>query len=415
MAGSRDRQYRPRSGSDASRVEIAVIGAGPAGLTAAIALAAAGIDTALVSKRPARPDNRTTALLAGSVRALETLGVWESCRDQAAPLEAIRIIDDTRRLIRAPEVVFHAAEIGLEAFGHNIENQHLVAALDRRAANVPQLARIDQAAAAIEPQADHVRVRLADGSRIEARLVIGADGRRSLCRAAAGILTDAFDYGQAALTLNLRHTRPHAGVSTEFHTEGGPFTLVPLTGMRSSLVCVVSSREAERLGALPAPALTQEIERRAHFILGKIALETEPGIFPLGVETARSVSARRTALVGEAAHVLPPIGAQGLNLGLRDAATIAELAAAARQAGGDPGSMELLARYETSRRADVTTRAFAVDLLNRSLLSDFLPIQGIRGLGLYLVGRIGPLRRALMREGVAPTLAAPRLMRGEAL
>ncbi len=185
--------------------------------------------------------------------------------------------------------------------------------------------------------------------------------------------------------------------------------------MRSSLVCVVSSREAERLGALPEPALTQEIERRAHFILGKITLETEPGIFPLGVETARSVSARRTALVGEAAHVLPPIGAQGLNLGLRDAATIAELAAAARQAGGDPGSMELLARYETSRRADVTTRAFAVDLLNRSLLSDFLPIQGIRGLGLYLIDRVGPLRRALMREGIEPALAAPRLMRGETL
>src|SRR6266705_6302305 len=291
MAGSRGRRNHPRSGSQASRVEIAVIGAGPAGLTTAIALAAAGIETALVSKRPARSDNRTTALLAGSVRALETLGVWASCRHQAAPLEAIRIIDDTRRLIRAPEVVFHAAEIGLEAFGHNIENQHLVAALDRRAANLPQLARIDQAAAAIEPEADHVRVRVADGSRLKARLVIGADGRRSLCRAAAGILTDAFDYGQAALTLNLRHTGPHAGVSTEFPTESGPFTLVRLPGLRSSLCCVVGAREAERLGSLSAPALAREIERRAHSILGKIALETERGIFPLGVETARKISA----------------------------------------------------------------------------------------------------------------------------
>ena len=396
-------------------MEIVVIGAGPAGLTAAIALAAAGIETALVSKRPAHPDNRTTALLAGSVRALETLGVWASCRDQAAPLEAIRIIDDTRRLIRAPEVVFHAAEIGLEAFGHNIENHHLVAALDSRAASLPQLRRIDQAAAAIEVEADRVRVRLADESRLEARLVIGADGRRSLCRAVAGIITDAFDYGQTALTLNLRHTRPHAGASTEFHAESGPFTLVPLPGMRSSLVWVVGSREAERLGALPAPALAHEIECRAHSILGKIALETERGMFPLGVETARRVSAHRIALVGEAAHALPPIGAQGLNLGLRDAATIAELAATARHDGRDPGSAEVLTRYETARRADVTTRAVAVDLLNRSLLSDFLPIQGIRGLGLYLIDRIGPLRRALMREGIEPALAAPRLMRGEAL
>jgi 2-octaprenyl-6-methoxyphenol hydroxylase len=415
MAGSSDRQVRARNGPGAARVEIAVIGAGPAGLTAAIALASAGIETALVSKRPPRPDNRTTALLAGSVRALETLGVWDSCRDQAAPLEAIRIIDDTRRLIRAPEVVFHAAEIGLEAFGHNIENVHLVAALDSRAAGLPQLRRIEQAAAAIEPDAELVRVRLADGSRLEARLVVGADGRRSLCRAAAGILTDAFDYGQAALTLNLRHTRPHASVSTEFHTESGPFTLVPLPGMRSSLVWVVGSSEAERLRSLPAAQLAEEVEVRAHSILGKVALETEPGIFPLGVETARQVSSRRIALVGEAAHVLPPIGAQGLNLGLRDAATIAELAAAARKAGSDPGSLEVLAQYETSRRADVTIRAVAVDLLNRSLLADFLPIQGIRGLGLYLVDRIGPLRRALMREGVAPALSAPRLMRGEAL
>jgi 2-octaprenyl-6-methoxyphenol hydroxylase len=397
------------------RVEIAVIGAGPAGLTAAIALAAAGIDTALVSKRPARPDNRTTALLAGSVRALETLEVWASCRDQAAPLEAIRVIDDTRRLIRAPEVVFHAAEIGLEAFGHNIENHHLVAALDSRAANLPQLRRIDQAAAAIEVEADRVRVRLADESGLEARLVVGADGRRSLCRAAAGAVTDAFDYDQAALTLNLRHTRPHAGTSTEFHTESGPFTLVPLPGMRSSLVWVVGSDEAERLSSLPAAALAEEIEHRAHSILGKVTLEAEPCMFSLGVETARKISAHRIALVGEAAHALPPIGAQGLNLGLRDAATIAELAAIARQAGRDPGSAEVLTRYETARRADVTTRTVAVDLLNRSLLSDFLPIQGIRGLGLYLIDRIGPLRRALMREGIEPALAAPRLMRGEAL
>ena len=392
-----------------------MIGAGPAGLTAAIALASAGIETVLVSKRPAHPDNRTTALLAGSVRALETLGVWELCRDEAAPLETIRIIDDTHRLIRAPEVEFHAAEIGLEAFGHNIENRHLAAALDCRVAGLPKLTRVDQPANAIELEAQSVRIILGDDRRLEARLVVGADGRRSLCRAVAGIEVDSSDYGQAALTLNLRHTRPHAGASTEFHTESGPFTLVPLPGMRSSLVWVMGSGEAQRLRGLPARELAEAIEARTHLILGKITLETDSGFFPLFVETARNFSAHRIALVGEAAHVLPPIGAQGLNLGLRDAAMIAELAAAERQAGGDSGSAEVLAHYEDSRRADVTTRAFAVDLLNRSLLTDFLPVQGFRGLGLYLIDRIGPLRRALMREGVAPTLAAPRLMRGEAL
>jgi 2-octaprenyl-6-methoxyphenol hydroxylase len=415
MVQSADRRPGDRKEPRVLRVEIAVIGAGPAGLTAAIALASAGIETALVSKRPVRLDNRTTALLAGSVRALEALGVWEACREHVAALEAIRIIDDTQRLIRAPEVVFHAAEIDLAAFGYNIENHHLVAALDRRAANLPQLRRIDEPAAAIEPSAKQISVRLAAGSRIEARLVIGADGRQSMCRAAAGILIDAFDYGQSALTLNLRHTRPHEGVSTEFHTPSGPFTLVPLPGLRSSLVCVVASREAERLAALPTASLAAEIERRAHSILGKIDVERAANIFPLTAEAARDICAARIALVGEAAHVLPPIGAQGLNLGVRDAATIAELALSACRAGRDPGSAEVPARYRDARRADVTTRAFAVDMLNRSLLSDFLPIQGMRGLGLYLVDRIGPLRRALMREGVAPALAAPRLMRGEAL
>ena len=161
--------------------------------------------------------------------------------------------------------------------------------------------------------------------------------------------------------------------------------------------------------------LSIAIERRAHALFGNMHVEPGRGLFPLAVETAHTLARDRIALVGEAAHVVPPIGAQGLNLGLRDAATIAELAATARHDGRDPGSAEVLTRYETARRADVTIRAVAVDLLNRSLLSDFLPIQGIRGLGLYLIDRIGPLRRALMREGIEPALAAPRLMRGEAL
>jgi 2-octaprenyl-6-methoxyphenol hydroxylase len=410
-AGNTQRPAR----STSRTIEVAVIGAGPAGLTAAIALAASGIETALVSKRPGRPDHRTTALLAGSVRALDTLGVWEHCAAHAAPLAAIRIIDDTRRLLRAPEVVFHAAEIGLDAFGHNIENRHLIAALDARAARLPQLTRIEDAAEAIEIEQGRANVRLAGGSTLAARLLVGADGRRSLCRAAAGIVTDAFAYRQSALTVNLRHARPHDDFSTEFHTQSGPFTLVPLPGARSSLVCVVEPREAERLAGLEDGALAAEIERRSHSILGKLEVEPGRGTFPLAAETARKLGAERVVLIGEAAHVLPPIGAQGLNLGLRDAATIAELAAAARRRGGDPGCAQLTARYETSRRADVTSRAVAIDLLNRSLLSDFLPVQGARGLGLYLIDRIGPLRRALMREGVEPALSEPRLMRGEPL
>jgi len=393
--------------------DVAVVGGGPAGLTAAIALASAGVETALISKAPPA-DNRTTALLSGSVAALDALSVWPLCAAQAAPLTAIRIIDATARLLRAPEVMFEAAEIGLDAFGYNIENRHLIAALDRRAAQLGALQQIAAIVTAIETTGNDVTIRFDNGGSLQARLIVGADGRKSLCREAAGITITRREYPQAALTLNLAHTRPHNGVSTEFHTETGPFTLVPLPGERSSLVCVLEPEAAAELGGLDAPALSAEIERRSHSILGQISVEDGRGVFPLAVETAQSFVRDRIALIGEAAHVIPPIGAQGLNLGLRDAATIAELVVEAHGAGRDIGSPELLARYDGMRRADVTTRTAAVDVLNRSLLSDFVPVQGARGFGLYLLDRIGPLRRAVMREGVEPA-AQPRLMRGEAL
>jgi 2-octaprenyl-6-methoxyphenol hydroxylase len=395
--------------------EVAVVGGGPAGLTAAIALAGTGVETAVVAMPPAAHDNRTTALLASSVTALDTLGVWERCAGHAAPLRRMRIVDDTARLLRAPEVCFDASEIGLPAFAYNIENRHLLAALESRARDIPALTLIAAKADDVTVGDADVSVSLGQGGRVTARLAIGADGRRSLCRAAAGIETESRSYPQTALTFNLAHARPHGDTSTEFHTESGPFTLVPLPGLRSSLVCVVNPADAPRLTALADAELAAEIERRSHSLLGKVAMEAGRGVFPLAVEIARCFGRNRIVLIGEAAHVMPPIGAQGLNLGLRDAATVGELVIAARRDGGDVGSDELTARYEHARRADVTSRSLAVDLLNRSLLSDFLPLQGARGLGLYLLDRIGPLRRAIMREGVAPAASQPRLMRGEAL
>jgi 2-octaprenyl-6-methoxyphenol hydroxylase len=395
-------------------VQVAIVGGGPAGLTAAIALSSAGVETALVS-RAAEPDSRTTALLAGSVTALNTLGVWSHCMPHAAPLRTMRIADSTSRLIRAPEVSFAAAEIGLDAFGHNIENRHLLAALVSCAARERSLMRIEGDVLAVEPRADHVIVRLAGDRQLRAKLVIGADGRRSRCRAAAGIEASVARYEQTALTFNLRHTRPHHDTSTEFHTEHGPFTLVPLPGQRSSLVCVTSPDDADDLAHMNDAALAAELERRSHSILGKLTVDPGRGAFPLAVETARRFADRRILLIGEAAHAMPPIGAQGLNLGLRDAATAGEMAMEALRAGADPGGAALLKRYDAARRADVGSRTLAVDLINRSLLTDFLPVQGARGLGLYLLDRIGPLRRAAMREGVGPSLSQPRLMRGEAL
>jgi 2-octaprenyl-6-methoxyphenol hydroxylase len=383
-------------------------------MTAAIALAQAGVEIALIARRPAA-DHRTTALLAGSVTALDTLGAWAGCVAHAAPMRAMRIVDATQRLVRAPEVCFEASEIGLDAFGHNIENHHLLAALAERCKQLSKLLRIEDDATAVHAGESEVAVTLQNGDSVTARLVIGADGRRSLCRAAAGIESDSHRYPQTALTFNLAHTRPHRNTSTEFHTESGPFTLVPLPGERSSLVWVVEPASAARIGRLDDRALNVEIEKRSHSILGQTAVDPGHGHFPLVIETAQSFARGRIALIGEAAHVIPPIGAQGLNLGLRDAASVAETVVSARRDGGDVGAPDVLAGYDTSRRTDVKSRTIAVDLLNRSLLSDFIPVQSARGLGLYLIDRVAPLRRAVLREGTAPTASQPRLMRGEVL
>jgi 2-octaprenyl-6-methoxyphenol hydroxylase len=397
------------------KTEVTVVGGGPAGLTAAIALARAGIETALISKRPVQDDYRTTALLLGSVTALEALDVWPACVTRAAALRRMRIVDDTARLLRAPEMLFDAAEIGLDAFGYNMPNRDLLAALDQTAKTVTSLARVDSAAQSIAIADDAVTLVLENGNAVSSRLVVGADGRGSLCRAAAGIATDTRSYPQTALTFNLAHARPHQDVSTEFHTPQGPFTLVPLPGPRSSLVFVTDPEAAQLITALDDQALAEELERRSHAILGKLALLPGRGIFPLAMETARRFASSRVALIGEAAHVLPPIGAQGLNLGLRDAATIAEIAVDARRAGEDLGGAPALARYDGLRRPDVMSRMAAVDLLNRTLLSDFLPFQAARQLSFFMLRAVGPLRRAVMREGVIPALSQPRLMRGEAL
>ena len=395
---------------DGAATEVAIIGAGPAGLLCAIALKAAGLDVLLIAPQP-QDDHRTTALLAGSVTALTTLGVWEACRAHAAPLVSIRIVDATGRLVRAPEVMFHAEEIELDAFGFNIENRHLLAALAARAAAL-KVARIEATAQAVATDSGGVTVTLPD-QVVRARLVIGADGARSLCRAAAGIGSDRHAYPQNALTLNLAHDRPHGNGATEFHTEHGPLTLVPLPGERSSVVCVLDPATAQALSVTPDAELSAEIERRAHSLLGKMRAEPGRGLFPLAIETAHSFARARIALIGEAAHVVPPIGAQGLNLGLRDAATVAEIVADAWREKADVGAPDVLARYDRGRRADATSRRIAVDVLNRSLLTDLLPVQSVRGLSLFLIDRVGPLRRALMREGVAPGAAQPRLMRGE--
>jgi 2-octaprenyl-6-methoxyphenol hydroxylase len=380
-----------------------VIGGGPAGLTAAIALAETGAKTALLARRAPYADNRTTALLGASTDLLERLDVWRRCRDRAAALRTMRLVDDTGRLIRAPEVRFSAEEIGLDQFGYNIDNRTLMAALEERAAELPGLTRFDDEAAAVDPQDAMVAIHTRAGGSLSARLVIGADGRQSLSRDAAGIDVKRRDLHQSALTFNIAHSRAHKNISTEFHTPHGPCVFVPLPGNRCSVVWVSAAREAQRLMALGDDELSEAAEKQSHSILGSVRVEPGRNLFPLTIESPRQFASHRVALVGESAHVLPPIGAQGLNMGLRDAADIADIAGHAMSLGEDPGAPQVLARYQSARHADVTSRMIAIDIANRSLLSDFLPVQSLRAAGLHLIGSFGPLRRLAMREGLAPS------------
>jgi 2-octaprenyl-6-methoxyphenol hydroxylase len=389
--------------------DVVVIGGGPAGLGAAIALAQTGATTALVARRAAYADNRTTALLGASIDFLQALDVWPRCKDNAAPLRAMRLVDDTGRLIRAPEVRFSADEIGLEEFGCNIENRLLVSALEQRAAELPTLKRFDDEAETVNPDDGEVAVRTDQGKSLSARLVAGADGRHSLCREAAGIAVRRRELHQVAVTFNVSHSRPHHDVSTEFHTSQGPCVFVPLPGNRCSVVWVTSPKEAERLTALSDEEFSEAAERQSHSILGRLRVEPGRHLFPLSIERPAQFAKSRIALVGEAAHVVPPIGAQGLNMGLRDAADLADIVGQTIPSGEDPGSPAVLKRYDAARRPDVLSRSFIIDIANRSLLSDFLPVQSLRAAGLHLIGAIGPLRRLAMREGLSPSWRSRRV------
>ena len=398
-----------------TQADILVAGAGAAGLSAAIALAQAGFSVVCVGHVDTRANGRTVALFEASLRFYKALGVWPRFRGKTAPLARIAMIDATGARLPVPSLSFAASEIGLAAFGENIENNVLVEGLANIASATKNLILHEGMIGDISFGPDAIHATLADGNCVTARLATAADGRNSLVRTKAGIGTRAWTYPQIAFTTLLSHAKPHRNISTEFHTRSGPCTLVPLRAApdrpnRSSLVWLMSAAEAERRRALSQSVLSQEIEDQTDSLLGKIEIEGPGGFFPMAGMSASRLSGHRVALTGEAAHIFPPLAAQGLNLSLRDAAALVEILEDARALGHDIGSARTLNAYDNARRSDIFLRTNGVDILNRSLLSGFFPIDFLRGAGLLAFSAIGPLRRALMREGVLTHGTLPRLM-----
>ena len=394
--------------------DIAVVGAGPTGLAAALALAETGASVALIGPSPATDaainDTRTAALLDSSVAMLEALGVWEALSPHAAALKAIRIIDGSDGPLKSPELQFEAAELGLAAFGYNVPNDVLVRTLYRRA-EIALAHLVPSAAERIDLSTQHAILTLADGTMLRCRLVVGADGRNSLCRHAAGIDASSQTLDQGAIATSFAHDAPHRNISIEIHRSGGSVTTVPLTPSRaSSLIWVGPTVDIESLMHLSEEGFAASLAARLDGALGAIGAIGPRASFPVIPLSTSRIADRRTALVGEAAHILPPIGAQGLNLGLRDAAALADCVRPALP-NGDAGAPSVLEAYDRVRRFDVLSRMVGVDMLNRSLLSGLIPLQAARGVISYGLAAIPALRRAVMRLGMEPPTALPSLMR----
>ena len=386
--------------------KVIVTGAGPAGLAAAALLAKEGLATALVAPAPAE-DPRTVALMQPSIQLLRYLDIWPgSLEAQTAPLKKLRIIDDTGSLLVAPNLEFDAQELNLEAFGWNIPLGLLLPVLRKRAEGLG-VTFIEATATGARLSGDAIHITLSNTTEISASLCLAADGANSAMRKAAGIATDTWSYDQTAIATSFAHSMGHDNVSTEYHKSAGPFTTVPQPENRSSLVWMERPARAEMLIAMSEGDLAAEIQIETHGELGLISNLGPRKSFPMKGLTARQFAKDRVVLIGEAAHVVPPIGAQGLNMSLRDAALAADLILASK----DAGSESLMAEYNALRRAEVLPRQQLIDLMNKSLLLGFLPLEGARALGLSALHYVGPLKRFIMEHGMQPKRNLPYAMR----
>jgi 2-octaprenyl-6-methoxyphenol hydroxylase len=402
-------------------IDVLIAGGGFAGLALAIALRQGlgpGFSVTVADPMLGQShadDERASAIVAAARRLFEALGVWPDVAAQAQPILDMVVTDSRLDDAVRPVFLTFAGEIEPgEPFAHMIENRRLVDALAAKAKAAGVVCR-PAAVGDVTPEAEHVVAALTDGTTASARLLVAADGARSAIRDRAGIATHGWSYAQSAIVTNVGLERDHQGRAEEHFLPAGPFAILPLKGRRSSIVWTEATREAERIVALPDDAFHAELERRFKLHLGEITTVGPRRAHPLGFFVARSFIAERIALVGDAAHVIHPIAGQGLNMGLKDVAALAEVVVDAVRLGLDPGAVDVLERYQRWRRFDTMAMGLATDGLNRLFSNRSAVLRLARDVGLGLVDRVPNLKRLFIREAAGLVGEVPKLLRGEAL
>jgi 2-octaprenyl-6-methoxyphenol hydroxylase len=411
-------------------IDVLIAGGGFAGLTLAIALREAlgsGFSVTLADPTLGTShadDERASAIVASVRRLFDAVGVWQALAGEAQPILDMAVTDSRLDDAIRPTFLTFGGEVEPgEPFAHMIENRFLIGALEAKARDLG----IDLRATAVKDlrspategrrseNADLAIIGLADGKTLTPRLLVAADGARSFIRERADIAVHGWNYGQSAIVINVSHERPHDGRAIEHFLPAGPFAILPLKGNRSSIVWTETAAEAERLVALPDDAFHDELERRFKLHLGDITGVSARRVHPLGFFVARSFIADRIALVGDAAHVIHPIAGQGLNMGLKDVAALAEVIVDAARLGLDPGTATVLERYQRWRRFDTMTMGLATDGLNRLFSNQSSVLRAVRDIGLGLVDRVPNLKNLFIREAAGLVGEVPKLMRGQPL
>jgi 2-octaprenyl-6-methoxyphenol hydroxylase len=407
-----------------NKTDVLIAGGGFAGLTLAIALRQAlGSSFAVTVADPAlgethAGDERASAIVAAARRLFETLGVWQEVAGEAQPILDMVVTDSRLDDAMRPTFLTFGGEVEPgEPFAHMIENRLLVDALTAKAREVGVVLR-KTAVAASGPQnaaAQSIDVTFSDSETLSAGLLVAADGARSGIRNRAGIAIHGWDYDQAAIVINVAHERDHEGRAEEHFLPAGPFAILPLKGKRSSIVWTEKTAEAKRLVALPDADFHAALEQRFKLHLGELSGIGARRVHPLGFFVARSFIADRIALVGDAAHIIHPIAGQGLNMGLKDVAALAEVITDAARLGLDPGAPDVLERYQRWRRFDTMAMGFATDGLNRLFSNRSDVLRFVRDVGLGLVDRLPQLKHLFIREAAGLVGDVPKLLRGEVL